>query len=90
MCSGGLLVLLIILLFFGILCAFIPSHVSYKITVLLHCMLNSFIHSRYLYSTPSRNLLKGALSDPATAKEKWVIRSELFGTHLDSNTPTCN
>src|SRR6218665_63937 len=29
----------------------------------------SFIHSRYLYSAPSRNLLRGALS-PATANEK--------------------
>jgi len=29
----------------------------------------SFIHSRYLYSAPSRNLLRVALS-PATAKEK--------------------
>ena len=29
----------------------------------------SFIHSGYLYSAPSRNLLRGALS-PATAKEK--------------------
>src|SRR6218665_4144562 len=30
---------------------------------------NSFIHSGYLYSSPSRHLLRGALS-PATAKEK--------------------
>src|SRR6218665_1025242 len=29
----------------------------------------SFIHSRYSYSTPSRNLLRGTLS-PATDKEK--------------------
>src|SRR6218665_1175488 len=31
--------------------------------------IHSFIHSGYLYSTPSRNLLRGALS-PATVKEK--------------------
>ena len=31
--------------------------------------IHSFIHSGYLYSTPLRNLLRGALS-PATAKEK--------------------
>ena len=30
---------------------------------------HSFIHSGYLYSAPSRNLLRGALS-PATVKEK--------------------
>ena len=30
---------------------------------------SSFIHSGYLYSAPSRHLLRGALS-PATAKEK--------------------
>src|SRR6218665_3097819 len=30
---------------------------------------NSFIHTGYLYSAPSRNLLRGALI-PATAKEK--------------------
>src|SRR6218665_132651 len=32
-------------------------------------MVHSFIHSGYLYSAPSRNLLRGALS-PATVKEK--------------------
>src|SRR6218665_3956067 len=31
--------------------------------------IHSFIHSGYLYSAPSRNLLRGALS-PATVKEK--------------------
>ena len=31
--------------------------------------INSFIHFGYLYSTPSRNLLRGSLS-PTTAKEK--------------------
>src|SRR6218665_3909516 len=35
---------------------------------------NSFIHSGYLYSAPSRNLLRGALS-PATAKEKCTGQS---------------
>jgi len=34
----------------------------------LYKYLNSFIHSGYLYSAPSSNLLRGALS-PATAKE---------------------
>ena len=32
-------------------------------------LARSFIHSGYLYSAPSRNLLRGALS-PATVKEK--------------------
>ena len=32
-------------------------------------IIYSFIHSGYLYSAPSRNLLRGALS-PATVKEK--------------------
>ena len=34
-------------------------------------MIHSFIHSGYLYSAPSRNLLRGALS-PATVKEKMI------------------
>src|SRR6218665_1332102 len=38
--------------------------VEYKIL-----FIHSFIHSGYLYSAPSRNLLRGALS-PATVKEK--------------------
>ena len=32
-------------------------------------LIHSFIHSEYLYSAPSRNLLRGILS-PAMAKEK--------------------
>jgi len=32
-------------------------------------IVHSFIHSGYLYSAPSRNLLRGALS-PAMVKEK--------------------
>src|SRR6218665_2216629 len=37
--------------------------------------VSSFIHSEYLYSAPSRNLLRGALS-PATVEEKInVLRS---------------
>src|SRR6218665_938457 len=35
----------------------------------LDMSIHSFIHSGYLYSAPSRNLLRGALS-PATVKEK--------------------
>src|SRR6218665_2567005 len=38
-----------------------------KVVCVLVC--HSFIHSGYLYSAPSRNLLRGALS-PATVKEK--------------------
>ena len=34
-----------------------------------HRLIHSFIHSGYLYSAPSGNLLRGALS-PATVKEK--------------------
>ena len=34
-----------------------------------HSFMHSFIHSGYLYSALSRNLLRGALS-PATVKEK--------------------
>src|SRR6218665_2428512 len=34
-----------------------------------YSFIHSFIHSGYLYSAPSRNLLRGALS-PATVKEK--------------------
>src|SRR6218665_825334 len=37
--------------------------------VCMHSFIHSFIHSGYLYSAPSRNLIRGALS-PATAKEK--------------------
>src|SRR6218665_1743849 len=35
--------------------------------------IHSFIHSGYLYSSPSRNLLRGALG-PATVKEKSLMK----------------
>ena len=37
--------------------------------------IHSFIHSGYLCSAPSRNLLRGALS-PATVKEKCLKKLE--------------
>src|SRR6218665_893473 len=40
--------------------------------VILFSLFHSFIHSGYLYSAPSRNLLRGALS-PATVKEKCLL-----------------
>ena len=39
-----------------------------------------FIHSGYLYSAPSRNLLRGALS-PAMAKEK-CLKKLAEGRHI--------
>src|SRR6218665_3364715 len=41
---------------------------------------NSLIHSEYLYSAPSRNRLRGALS-PATAKEK-CLKKLAEGRHF--------
>jgi len=55
----------------------------YKLTLIFY---NSFIYSEYIYSAPSRYLLRGALS-PATAKDKFNVLRSLQKEDNVSQTP---
>lgn len=67
MCSGGLLVLLIILLFFGILCAFIPSH----ILRIFYASLGALVFSLYLVF--DTQMMLGGKHQYALSPEEYIF-----------------